>query len=336
MVAAVMLVVTTGCGQPPAVQLVKRAGLAMGSALELTAWTADQATADEAFRAVFAEFDRLDRMMSVWKPESDIVRLNQAAGEHPVPVSLETIDVLEQARLISELTGGKFDVTWGVLSDLWKFDQDQDNTIPDPQEVKRRLPLINYRDLVVDKSKHTAFLTRRGMRAHLGGIGKGYAVERSVAILRARGLRDFMIQAGGDMYVGGHRGDRPWRLGIQDPRGPRDLSFGTIELSDSTFSTSGDYERYFMKDGRRYHHIIDLTTGEPARASRSVTIVAPSATLADGLSKAVFLLGAPEGMALIERVPNVEGVIVSANNEVLVSTGLKDRFKLIAPPTDAP
>src|SRR5262245_50043018 len=113
MAAALMLVVTTGCGEPTAVQLVKRAGLAMGSALELTAWTADEAAADEAFRAVFAEFDRLDRMMSVWKPESDIVRLNQAAGEHPVPVSPETIEVLEQARTISELTGGKFDVTWG-------------------------------------------------------------------------------------------------------------------------------------------------------------------------------------------------------------------------------
>jgi thiamine biosynthesis lipoprotein len=335
-IAATMLVVTTACGAPSAPQLVRRAGLAMGSALELTAWTSDRAAADEGFRAVFAEFDRLDRMMSVWKPESDIVRLNEAAGEHPVPIAAETLEVLERARKISEWTGGKFDVTWGVLSDLWKFDQDQDNTIPDPQEVERRLPLINYRDLLVDERAHTAFLTRRGMRAHLGGIGKGYAVERSVAILRARGLRNFMIQAGGDMYVGGYRGDRPWRLGIQDPRGPRGASFGTVELSDATFSTSGDYERFFMKDGRRYHHIIDLTTGQPARASRSVTIVSPSATLADGLSKAVFVLGAAEGMALLERIPDVEGVIVSAKNEVLVSKGLKDRFKLIAPPTDAP
>jgi thiamine biosynthesis lipoprotein len=334
--AAVTLVVTTACGQSSGPQLVRRAGLAMGSALELTAWTADQTAADEAFRAVFAEFDRLDRMMSVWKPESDIVRLNQAAGEHPVPVAAETIEILEQARKISEWTNGKFDVTFSALSDLWKFDQDQDNRIPDPQEVKRRLPLINYRDLIVDKSDHTAFLTRRGMRAHLGGIGKGYAVERSVAILRAHGLRDFMIQAGGDMYVGGRRGDRPWRLGIQDPRGPRDASFGTVELSDATFSTSGDYERAFIKDGRRYHHIIDPSTGEPARGCRSVTIVAPSATLADGLSTGVFLLGPVEGMSLIERLPGVAGVIVSAKNEVLVSKGLQDRFKLIAPPTDAP
>jgi FAD:protein FMN transferase len=333
--ALATLASSTACGPSP-VHLVKRAGMAMGSALELTAWSADETAADEAFRAVFAEFDRLDRMMSVWKPESDIVRLNEAAGEHPVPVSPETIEVLEQARTISEWTGGKFDVTFGALSDLWKFDQDQDNTIPDPQEVKRRLPLINYRNLLVDRRAHTAFLTRRGMRAHLGGIGKGYAVERSVTILRARGLRDFMIQAGGDMYVGGRRGDRSWRLGIQDPRGPRGATFATVELSDATFSTSGDYERFFIKDGRRYHHIIDPSTGEPARGCRSVTIVAPSATLADGLSTGVFLLGPTEGMALIERLPDVAGVIVSSANQVLVSKRLQGRFKLVALPTDAP
>jgi thiamine biosynthesis lipoprotein len=330
------LALTTACAAPESVQRVTRSGLAMGSSLELTAWTADTPSADAAFAAIFAEFDRLDRMMSVWKPDSEIVRLNAAAGDHPVPVSPELIEVLERARTISEWTGGKFDVTFGALSDLWKFDQDQDNTIPDPLDVKRRLPLINYRNLVIDEQARTAFLTQKGMRAHLGGIGKGYAVERSVGILRARGLRDFMIQAGGDLYVGGQRGDRPWRLGVKDPRGEGDAIFGRVELSDATFSTSGDYERFFMKGGRRYHHIIDPTTGEPARGCRSVTIVAPSATVADGLSTGVFLLGPVEGMALIERLPDVEGVIVSAANQVLVSSGLKQKFTLIAPPTEGP
>jgi thiamine biosynthesis lipoprotein len=308
----------------------------MGSELKLTAWTADEPGAAAAFQDVFDEFDRLDRMMSVWKPESEIVRLNAAAGDHPVPISPEMVEVLGIARRISEWTAGKFDVTFGALSNLWKFDQDQDDTIPDPQEVKRRLPLINYRDLVVDERAGTAFLARKGMRAHLGGIGKGYAVERSVKILRARGLRDFLIQAGGDLYAGGRHGDRPWRLGINDPRGPGGVSFGTVELSDATFSTSGDYERFFIKDGIRYHHIIDPDTGEPARGCRSVTIVAASPALADGLSTGVFLLGPSAGMALIERLPEVEGVIVSAKNEVLVSSGLRGRFVLLAPPRDAP
>jgi thiamine biosynthesis lipoprotein len=154
--------------------------------------------------------------------------------------------------------------------------------------------------------------------------------------MRDHGLRDFMIQSGGDLYVSGHRGDRPWRTGIRDPRGPADRMFAALDLTDGAFSTSGDYERFFMKDGRRYHHIIDPDLGEPARGSRSVTIVAERSTIADGLSTGVFLLGPDKGMALIEKLPNVEGVIVTEKNNVLVSSGLARRLMLNAPPTDAP
>jgi thiamine biosynthesis lipoprotein len=145
-----------------------------------------------------------------------------------------------------------------------------------------------------------------------------------------------MIQFGGDMYVAGLAADHPWKLGIQDPRGPANRIFAEIALSDSTFSTSGDYARSFIKNGRRYHHILDPATGEPSIGCRSVTIVAGSATLADGLSTGVFVMGPKAGMALIEELPDVEGVIVSDKNEVLVSSGLKGRLTLLARPTDAP
>src|SRR5262249_10863202 len=158
------------------------------------------------------------------------------------------------------------------------------------------------------------------------GIGKGYAVDRARDILRECGFRDFMIQFGGDLYAAGNSRDHPWRLGIQDPRGPSDRIFATMDVSESTFSTSGDYARSFIKDGRRYHHILDPATGEPATGCRSVTIVTSSATVADGLSTGVFILGPEAGMALIEKLPDVEGVIVSSKNEVLVSSGLKDRL----------
>jgi thiamine biosynthesis lipoprotein len=138
------------------------------------------------------------------------------------------------------------------------------------------------------------------------------------------------------MYVAGRSGDRLWRLAIQDPRGPHDRIFAAVDLTDSTFSTSGDYERFFIKDGRRYHHILDPATGEPAQGCRSVTIVAKSASVADGLSTGVFILGPEAGMALIERLPEVEGVIVSADNKVLVSSGLAGRLTLLSAPTDAP
>jgi thiamine biosynthesis lipoprotein len=149
-------------------------------------------------------------------------------------------------------------------------------------------------------------------------------------------VNDFMIQSGGDLYLGGRRGERPWRAGIQDPRGPANSSFASLDLTDAAISTSGDYERFFVRDGRRYHHILDPDTGEPAQGCRSVTIVAEHSALADGLATGVFILGADAGMALIERLPGVEGVIVAADNRVIVSSGLKERLALLRQPTDAP
>jgi thiamine biosynthesis lipoprotein len=330
-----------GCradGTPAGAQaaIVERSRVSMGSEVHLTAWTSDERAAASAFDAVFDEFDRLDRLMSVWKDGSDIEKLNRAAGEMAVPVSAEVREVLSMARQTSEWTEGKFDVTFGALSGLWKFDHDLDGNVPSRADVLARLPLIDFRKLVVDEAKGTALLTQKGMRAHLGGIGKGYAVDRSAGILRGRGLKDFMIQSGGDLYVGGARGDRPWRAGIQDPRGPEGTIFAAMDLSDSAFSTSGDYERSFTKDGRRYHHIIDPDLGEPAQGSRSVTIVTPRAVVADGLSTGVFILGPEKGMALIEKLQGVEGVIVTSSNNLLVSSGLARRLVVRSPPTDAP
>ena len=332
--SALLLAGACGAATPPAAAQVERARLAMGSELKLTAWTSDEPTALAAFEEVFTEFDRLESLLSVWRDGSDLQRLNAAAGLHPVPVSAETIEVLGIARQVGDWTEGKFDVTFAALSDLWKFDHDQDNSIPSRADIQQRLPFIDYQQVEFDAAARTAFVRRTGMRVHFGGIGKGYAVDRAVALLRRRGLRDFMVQAGGDMYVAGRHGGRMWRLGIQDPRGPGGSSFASVELSDATFSTSGDYERFFIKDGRRYHHILDPDHGEPATGCRSVTIVSDRAVLADGLSTGVFVLGPEKGMALIERLPDVEGVIVTAENEVLVSSGLKDRLRILSPPTD--
>jgi len=338
-------VLAAACGRAPEAPVapvesrptVVRAHDTMGTQIQLTASTADTAGAERAFAEVFADFDRLDALLSVWKPESEVVRLNAAAGLHPVPVSRETREVLRIAREVSEWTDGAFDVTFGALTGLWKFDaQDKDGSVPDARAVAARLPLVNYRALVLDEQAGTAFLQKPGMKVHLGGIGKGFAVDRAVSILRSHGLRDFMIQAGGDLYVGGFKDGRSWKLGIRDPRGSLDQVFATLELTDGTFSTSGDYERFFMKDGRRFHHILDLSTGEPARRSRSVTIVTNRAVIADALAKGVFVLGPVRGLALVERIPDVEAVIVGADNRVVVSSGLAGKVAVVAPPTDAP
>jgi thiamine biosynthesis lipoprotein len=306
----------------------------MGSEVRITASVAGEPDAIRAFEKVFDEFDRLDRMLSVWHAGSDVSRVNAEAGRSPVNVTAETLDVLRTAIQVGQWTGGKFDVTFGALSGLWKFDHDQDNRIPPPADVRARLPDIDYQAVELNLDRGTVFLARKGMRLHLGGIGKGYAVDRAAAILRADGINDFLIQAGGDLYAGGSRGDRPWRAAIRDPRADR--IFAAMNVRDETFSTSGDYERYFIRDGRRYHHILDPDSGEPARGCRSVTIVARQATLSDALSTGVFVLGPQAGMALIEKLPDVEGVIVTDRNTVMVSSGLTERLERLHSPSDAP
>jgi thiamine biosynthesis lipoprotein len=336
-VVAVWLLSACGGAAPPEAppaRLVEDARVTMGSELRLTAWTAHQETAAGAFEEVFAEFERLDGLLSVWRDGSDVQRVNAAAGEKPVTVSRETIELLAVARQVSEWTEGKFDITFGALADVWKFDHDQDSRVPTQEEIRARLPLVDYRAVEVDEQAGTVFLTRKGVRIHLGGIGKGYAIDRSVEILRSRGLRDFMIQAGGDLYVAGQRDGRPWRVGIHDPRGTEPFAY--IDLTDATFSTSGDYERFFMHGGRRYHHIIDPDVGEPAAGSRSVTVRTTRATLADAIDTGVFVLGPEKGMALVEKLPDVEAVIVTSGNQVLISSGLQGRVTLLRQPTDAP
>jgi thiamine biosynthesis lipoprotein len=321
--------------EPPRPFLATSERVSMGSQLKLSAWTTNERDTELAFEQVFREFDRLEALLSVWKDGSDVVRMNQNAGITPVAVSRDTIEVLRTAHEASELTRGKFDITFGALSDIWRFDHDQDNVVPDRQLIETRLTRIDYRAVQVDGTAGTAFITRPNMRVHLGGIGKGYAIDRAIALLKQQQLTDFMIQSGGDLYVAGSNGGTPWKLGIADPRGAHE-PFATLEMRDGTLSTSGDYERSFMKDGVRYHHLLDPDFGEPARGCRSVTIVTNRAVMADVLSTGVFIMGPDEGMKLIEQLPDVEGVIVTSDNEVLISSGLRGRIELLRPPTNAP
>ena len=306
----------------------------MGTIINIRVWTDDDAAAQPALTAAFDELARLEKLMTTWRDDSDISRINAAAGVHAVAVSKETLEVVKRSIEFSRLSGGAFDISYYALHGLWKFDQDLEAKLPDPAEVKRRIKLIAWRDIVVDEKLSTIFLKRKGMALNLGGIGKGYAVDRATAVLHAKGFHDAIVQAGGDLMLSGSKGGIPWQAGIRDPRSQRDDYFAVAGVTDHAFSTAGDYERFFILDGHRYHHIIDPTTGYPATAARSVTIWAPDATTADGLDDAVLIMGPEKGLAMIEKLPGCGAVIVDSHNKVWVSKRLEGVIKILRPPTD--
>ncbi len=312
---------------------VVRTDTAMGTVVQVTFWTDDEPAAAAAAELVFAEFDRLDAMMTTWTDDSEVSKINAAAGGKPVKVSAETFAVIKRALEISKKSKGVFDITVGAFQGVWKFDEDKDGTLPDPAAVEEKLALVGWKNVVLDKKKRTVKLKKKGMRITLGGIAKGYAVDRASKILWDAGFVDFILQAGGDMYVSGKKGAKPWVVGIRDPRGDRDDTFAVAPIENHSFSTSGDYERGFVKDGVRYHHILDPRTGQPARATRSVTVMAKDAFTADAWSKVLFILGADKAMKLVEELPDFEAVFVTAENKVEISSGLDDKLKILQDPT---
>ncbi|ACY16537.1 FAD:protein FMN transferase [Haliangium ochraceum] len=319
--------------QEAAKHMFVRSAQTMGTRVTLSLWSHDEAEAARAAAAVFEEFQRVDALMTSWGEDSDVARINAAAGGPLVRVDAEVMGVLQRAQQIARRSAGAFDITVGAFRGLWKFDQDKDGSIPAADEVAARLPLVGYRGVRLAPGSKRAGLRRAGMRITLGGIAKGYAVDRAVALLRARGYRDFLIQAGGDLFVAGRRGDRPWRVGIRDPRGDAASPFAVAEIENQTFSTSGDYERSVVRDGVRYHHILDPSSGRPADKSRSVTVMAADALTADAWSTALFVMGAERGLPLVEKLPGVEAVFVDADNRVHVSSGLQDKLHVLRPPT---
>jgi thiamine biosynthesis lipoprotein len=306
----------------------------MGTECEFKAFAADEALVDQAFARGFDEFDRLEALTTSWRSTSEVAHINDNAGKKPVAVSPDTLAIIEKSLWVSSLTDGAFDITIGVYKGLWKFDEDKDGTLPDPKEVKRRRALVSWHDVIINKHKGTVMLRRPGQAINLGGIAKGYAVDAAVRAIRAAGLRDFIVKAGGDLFAAGRKGDRQWRVGIQDPRAPHGQIIFELAITDQAFNTSGDYERYVIRDGVRYHHILDARTGFPARTSRSVTLLAPDSFTADALDTAIFAVGPERGLKILKGIPGLEAVIVDAKNQVHVTAGLKDRLIKHADPTD--
>ncbi len=313
-------------------------GHAMGTHLAFAAFTTptvDAARVHALFDAATAEIVRIEKLMTTWDPLSEVSRINAAAGKQPVAVGDETFDVIHEALHASEISGGCFDITFETLHGLWKFDQDLDPHPPSAADVRARLKYLGSKHVKLDPAAHTVFLDEQHVRIGLGGIAKGYAVDRASQVLKDGGLPSFYVQAGGDLFTQGTKPDgSPWMAGVRDPRGAEGDYFATMPVSDHAFSTAGDYERTYIVGGKRYHHIIDPHTGYPATASRSVTIWATTALLADEIDDAVFILGPEKGLALVESLDGVGAVIVDAKNRVWTSKRLEGRVRPVHPPTD--
>ena len=291
----------------------------MGTRIAVQLWSENPQQAVDAIDAVMADMHRTDELMSTYKPGSQLSQVNAHAYERPVQVDADIIDVVQKSIEYSRLSEGVFDVTYASVGYLYDYRAHQH---PTEAQIAAALPGVDYRQVLIDPQARTIRFLKPGMRIDLGGIAKGWAVDRGIEILRRAGIQHAMVNAGGDTALLGDRLGKPWVVGIRDPR-KAGAVVARIPLQDEAISTSGDYERYFEENGQRYHHIIVPGTGKSPDAVRSVTVIGANATRTDGLTKTVFILGVERGMAFIRKLGDVEAVIVDKDGQVFYSAGLE-------------
>lgn len=305
---------------------------ALGTDVELLVFTEDPVGAKSAADAAFAEIDRIEQLMSEWKADSEVNRINQTAGGPPVSISKDTVAVLKVAQTVSEASGGAFSMTWAALKNLWNFQvpEGQAPIVPNAESVQQRLAFVD--DSKLKLTDTTVQLSERGMALGLGGITKGHATDRALNVLKEKGYPNALAFVGGDIASSGTKGAQPWVVGLQEPRA--EGYFAVLTLDDEAIATSGDYETFFELDGKRYHHVIDPRTGFPAEGVRSVSAISKDAASADAYATAIFVLGPEKGLALAESTDGLEAVIVDAQNRVIVSRGLASRLRILHQPAE--
>ena len=289
---------------------------------------AEPRVAEPAIEDAFREIARLEEVLSEWRSDSEISRINQNAGRSPVAVGEDVFRVVKAGVDVSRWSRGAFDLSWAALRGLYDFRPGRQR-VPDRAEVRPRLRHIDYRKIRLDEDARTVFLEDEGMAIGTGGIGKGYALDRAGQILREAGIESYMLFGGGQVQVHGMRGDRPWRVGIQHPRN-ESTYFAFFESDGGSISTSGDYERVFVDSrGERWHHILDPRTGLPVKRTISVTLLAPDGLYADALSTAAFVLGPRRALEMFERIDyRVEAVMIDARCRMHATPGTASRLQM--------
>jgi len=301
----------------------------MGTRITVELWADDRTKGERAIDAVLDEMRHIDETMSTYKPTSEVSQVNDKAADGPMHISKELFDLLVTARQYSEITDGAFDITYASVGYMYNFPK---HVRPDDAQIAKALPAVNYRHVILDPVNQTVRFTQKGVRIDLGGIAKGYSVDRGIDVLKGRGFTRAFVGAGGDSRIIGDRFGKPWIVGVRDPMKGEGNVIARIPLVDAAISTSGDYERFFDEGGVRYHHIIDPHTGHSASKVRSATIIGPYATRTDGLSKTAFVLGPDKALEIYNKLDDIDAIIVKLDGTVVHSKGMSH-----APPhPDAP
>lgn len=287
----------------------------MGTQAKVEFELTDQKIAMQLIDDVVEEMNRIDQLMSPYKPNSELSLVNLNAAKKPIKISNEFFDLLVKSQRFSELTHGAFDISFSSLAYLYDY---RNKKKPTEAQILKLKAAINYQKIILDNKQKTVFFEDPRIKIDLGGIAKGHAVDQSIKILQAAGIKNAYVNAGGDSRLIGRKNNRLWYIGIKHPRDP-DKLLVNLPLEEVALSTSGDYERYFEESGVRYHHIIDPQTGDSAREIRSATILANDSTTADALSTSIFILGVEKGMALINEMPDVSAIMVDKNGKLFIS-----------------
>jgi len=299
---------------------------AMGTVVEIILMGGDEEASKKAALQAFMEIKRIEQLMSPWIESSDISRINRSAGKEWVKVFPETFDVIKKAKEISELSKGVFDISIGPLTQLWRKAREK-KLPPSIEEARGRLDLVNFKNIGIDP-EGKVLLKKKGMEIDLGGIAKGYAVDKAFELLRSLGYKNLIVNAGGDLRVGGLKNDQPWSIGIPDPRESQKI-MAKVSVSDSAIATSGDYEKFFIYQGKRYHHILNPKTGFPTDECQSVTIICKDGMKADALATAVFVMGPKKGYSLCRRMEGVDCLILASEGKTIFSPGLRSCISFV-------
>lgn len=291
----------------------------MGTNIYVEVWAETPVQGQLALKIVMAEMERINQLMSPYIETSELSLINASAGKHAMVIGDEMFELLDKSIKISALSKGAFDITFASVGYLYNY---KDNKRPDEATIASLLDAVNYKHIVLDKENKTVFFTNEKVKIDLGGIAKGHAVDNSISLLERMGIKHGLVTAGGDTRLIGDRRGKPWIVGIRDPRN-KDKQAVVMPLQNSAMSTSGDYERYFEEDGKRYHHILSPKTGKSTYDVQSVSIIGPSSTFNDALSTAVFVMGLREGLGMINRIDGYDAVVMDNERKMHYSNGLQ-------------